>query len=62
MPQAHGKMPKAHGKDFVVRYARQRVHGTVADGEDHFCRAPAAGHKANPNAVCLFDTRHIKAT
>ena len=40
VPQAHGKMRKAHDKAFAVRCTRQRVHGTVADGEDHLCREP----------------------
>ena len=35
MPQAHGKMLKAHGKAFAVRCTQQRVHGTVTDGEMH---------------------------
>jgi len=51
--QAHGKMPKAHGKAFAVRCTRQRVHGTVADGEDHLCRVPASGRTANV-MPCVF--------
>ena len=62
VPQAQGKMPKAHGKYFAVRCTRQRVHDTVADGEDHLCRVLAAGHTTKPNAVYLFGTRHTKAT
>ena len=53
VPQAHGKMPKAHGKAFAVRCTRQRVHGTVADGEDHLCRVPASGRTANL-MPCVF--------
>ena len=62
VPQAHGKMRKAHDKAFAVRCTRQRVHGTVADGEDHLCRVPAAEHTVKRNVVCLFGTRHTKAT
>jgi hypothetical protein len=47
------KCPKHTAKAFTVRCARQRVHGTVADDEDHLCRVPAAGHTAKPNA-CVF--------
>jgi len=62
VPQAHGKMPKAHSKAFAMRCTRQREHGTVANGEDHLCRAPTSGHTAKRNAVCLFGSRHTKAT
>ena len=62
VPQAHGKVPKAHSKHFAVRSTQQRMHGTVVDGEDPLCRVPSVRHTVKSNAVCRFGARHIKAT